>query len=85
MARKLTPAQKVAMRDLGHHVGETVSVLLGEPIVSMNPEFAKGAATRTTGPTLRGLHAKGLVRIEKTFWRGATVTVLRVMTEEEEA
>ncbi len=81
---KLTVRQKAAMAALNAHVGKTVNVLLGEPVVSMNPDFAKSAACRTTGPTLRGLHAKGFVRITNSFWRGATVEVLRAMTPREE-
>jgi hypothetical protein len=82
--RSLTAAQKDAMRMLGNYVGQTVDVLLGEPIRSMNQDFVRRAKVRTTGPTLRGLHAKGFVQIEDTFWRGATVTVLRAMTEAED-
>lgn len=79
--KPLTPAQEDAMRTLANYAGQTVSVQTsqyhvsgrtGQPLYpdTWKPVDIIGAAT------LRGLQARGLIKITASFWRGATIEVV---------
>lgn len=74
-SKPLSPMQAETLRLLESHKGETVFVLCGEPVRSMNQEAVRKAVCRSTHAALRGLEARGLIRAEY-YWRGANVTVL---------
>lgn len=74
----LTANQIDSMHCFNHFVGETVDVLTSGYTANVNPEFvrsAKGGIHKSAA--LRGLEAKGFIRINRAFWKGANVTVLK--------
>lgn len=74
----LTRSQYDAMCDFDPYIGQTINVLTSESARSVNPEFAKTAVGGYhNSATLRGLEKKGYIRIENTFWRAASITVLK--------
>jgi hypothetical protein len=74
---KLTANQAEAMQVLAQYEGQTISVFTSQYIHNVNPDFRAKACGYYKSPTLRGLAAKGLIRIEKAYWKGATITVLQ--------
>lgn len=77
MTAKLTGLQADAMQTLGGHVGATVDVLTSQATAAISPAFVDQAVGIISAATLRGLESKGFVKIVRTFWRGATVEVLK--------
>lgn len=73
----MTPHQQDAMGLLGQFVGQTVEVLTSAYTANVNPAAVTSAKGIVNAAALRGLHAKGFVRIEVAYWKGARVTVLR--------
>jgi hypothetical protein len=71
-AQKLTPSQKQALDVLSQYAGERVLVLTSQYAVA--PEAERISKGYFNAATLRGLDAKGLLKVE-TIWRGAWVTV----------
>ncbi len=63
---------------LNGRVGETVLVLTSGYDVA--PQAQKAAVGYASSAALRGLEARGYIRIDAAFWRGATITVLRDIT-----
>ena len=74
---KLTPNQTEAMLYLSNYVGRDVDVFTSQYIHNVNPVFTRRAIGYFNSATLRGLEAKGLIRINAAFWKGANITVLR--------
>jgi len=73
----LTENQIESMLTLSNYVGKTIDVLTSEYTANINPDFARRAKGLHKGSTLRGLQSKGFIKIEETFWKGATVTILK--------
>lgn len=79
----LSRNQADSMASLNGHVGKTVDVLTSEYTRGVNPAFvARAVGGFHNAAALRGLEARGFIRLEATFWRGASVTVLCAHDEE---
>jgi hypothetical protein len=77
---KLTRHQEDSMASLRHYVGQTVEVMTSHYDRNVNPEFVKRAVGGVhNSAALRGLEAKGYIKIEDAFWKGARITVLKGM------
>lgn len=76
-APKLTARQSDAMARLGAYVGQTVQVLTSQYDANVAEAARRASVGTFNAAALRGLHAKGLIRIERAYWKGMTVTVLR--------
>jgi hypothetical protein len=76
---KLTRHQEDAMCLFRNYVGETIDVSTSYYESGVNPEFLKRRKGVVNSAALRGLEAKGYIKIEEAYWRGATVTVLKGM------
>lgn len=76
---KLTRAQTDVMLTLSNCVGRTVDVLTSQYDANVDADFRKRAyhLGSTTASTLKGLEAKGFIKVERSFWKGAVVTVLK--------
>lgn len=74
---KLNERQADAMRTLTNHVGHTVDVLTSQHTANVAPSAVAKSVGIFNSATLRGLQAKGLIRIDATYWKGATITVLK--------
>jgi hypothetical protein len=74
---KLTANQADAMLSLGNYVGETIEVLTSEYDANVDRDFVRRSKGRFNSSTLRGLEAKGFIKIELAFWKGARLTVLK--------
>lgn len=81
-ATKLTRRQYDALCDLHGSVGQTVDVLTSEYTANVNPDFVRRAKGIHNSSALRGLEAKGFIRIVDSFWKGATVEVLRGLPDD---
>lgn len=75
LTRPLTANQMDCAHFLNGRVGQTVLVLTSGYRVA--PEAEKTAVGYASSAALRGLEARGYIRIDHAFWRGARVTVLR--------
>lgn len=74
----LTRNQMNSMDSLNGHVGETVDVLTSGYTANVAPEFVRRAVGGChSSAALRGLEAKGFIRINRAFWKGANITVLK--------
>lgn len=74
----LTRSQYDTMCDLNPHVGKTVDVQTSQYDNGINPEFLKRKVGGfQSASTLRALERKGYIKIVDSYWRGATVTVLK--------
>jgi hypothetical protein len=73
---KLTANQIEAMQVLGQYEGQTVHVFTSQYIHNVAADFRAKALGYVKSSTLRGLAAKGLIRIDNAYWKGATITVL---------
>ena len=73
----LTKNQAEAMITFSQYVGRTVEVLTSEYTANVNPSFVRTAVGVFNSAALRGLEAKGFIRIDLAFWKGARVTVLK--------
>ena len=71
----LTAKQADQMRSLSNYVGQTVNVLTSYYDANVSPDFKHVGIFNSA--SLRGLAAKGFIRIERTYWKGATITVLK--------
>lgn len=79
MPKGLSENQLDAMRSLGNYVGQTVDVITSQYDANVAKTFKPVAYVKSS--TLRGLEARGLIRIVRAFWKGATVEVLRAELE----
>lgn len=71
----LTAAQIEAGYVLNAHVGERVLVLTSYNVANIAPAAREKSVGYVTSTALRGLAARGLVKVEP-MWKGAYVTVL---------
>jgi hypothetical protein len=74
---KLTPNQTDAMLSLNQYEGQTVEVLTSGYVANVAPEAVRSAVATVSSAALRGLEAKGLVKIVDAYWKGARVAVLK--------
>jgi len=74
---KLTPNQVDAMLSLNQYEGQTVEVLTSGYTANVAPEAVRSAVATVSSAALRGLEAKGLVKIVDAYWKGARVTVVK--------
>lgn len=74
---KLTDNQAEAMNVLGQYVGRTVEVLTSGYTANVAPAAIANAVGTFNSAALRGLEAKGFIRIELAYWKGARITVLK--------
>ena len=79
----LTAKQRDVMMSLSGKAGQTVEVITSEYDANINPEYrARAIFLGTVGSsTLAGLEKKGFIKIEETYWKGATLVVLKEMSE----
>jgi hypothetical protein len=74
---RLTANQIDAMNTLNNYVGQTVEVLTSQYTNNVSPDFLQRAKGIVPSVAIRGLEAKGYIRIVNSYWRGATVEVLK--------
>jgi len=74
---KLSPNQIETMKTLSNHVGEEVWVLTSQATANVPSSFVRKAVTTTKKPTLAGLEKKGYIKIVSTYWKGATIKILK--------
>ncbi len=72
----LTANQAEAVYVLSQHAGKTVQVLTSGYTANVSPKAIADSVGTFSSAALRGLQAKGFIRIENAYWKGATVTVL---------
>jgi len=78
MTTALTTNQSEALAVLSQYVGQTVLVLTSGYTANVAPEAVAQAVGGTIkSSTLRGLAARGFIRIDTSMWKGARITVLR--------
>ena len=78
MTTKLSATQQIAMQAYSLRTGETFDVLTGEPTKNVDREFVQRAyGPKISQAALRGLEARGLIKINQAFWKGATITVIK--------
>lgn len=65
------------MATLGRYVGATVEVLTSEYHANVAPQAVRDSVGTVSSAALRGLEARGFIKIELAYWKGATVTVLK--------
>lgn len=75
--RPLTKNQRDALAVLARHVGETVEVLTSTMTANVAPAAIRDSVGTVSSAALRGLEARGLIRIDLAYWKGARVTVLK--------
>ena len=76
-AAKITANQAAALAGLEAHAGQTVEVLTSGYTANVAPEAVRRAVGGTmSSAALRGLEAKGFIRIEAAYWKGARITVI---------
>ena len=73
----LTANQADAMAILSQYVGQTVQVLTSEYTANIAPKAVADSVGIFKSAALRGLEAKGFIRIDNAYWKGATITVLK--------
>jgi hypothetical protein len=71
----LTANQAHAMQSLTSYVGRTVQVGTSHFDANVAPTFNPVCIANSAA--LRGLERKGFIKIERAYWKGADVTVLR--------
>jgi len=81
---KLTPNQVEAMLYLNQYVGRTVLVLTSGYTANVAPQAVRDSVATVSSAALRGLEAKGLLKVDA-FWKGANVTVLKAYDFVEES
>jgi hypothetical protein len=74
---KLTANQADAMATLNGYVGQKVQVLTSGFTANVNPQAVRDSVGIMSSAALRGLQAKGFIKIELAYWKGATITVLQ--------
>lgn len=77
MTAALTGKQIDAMRGLGSYVGKTVEVLTSQYCATVPKAYRDRCVGTFNASTLRGLEAKGYIKFESSYWKGATITVVR--------
>ena len=77
--KTLTTSQYDSMLRFSNYVGQTIDVLTSQYHANVNPEFVRNAKGIHNSASLRGLEKKGYIRIEQAMWKGATITVLKVL------
>ena len=77
MTKQLTANQAEAMMALNGRVGQTVEVLTSGFTANIAPQAVANAVSIFSSAALRGLEAKGFIRIDNAYWKGATITVLK--------
>ena len=75
--QKMTTNQIEALEVLGQYVGQTVEVLTTGYTANVAPAAVKAAVGTFNAAALRGLQAKGFIKIELAYWKGARITVMR--------
>jgi hypothetical protein len=77
MTTALTQNQSEAMMTLNGYVGQKVQVLTSGYTANVNPQAVRDSVGIMSSAALRGLQAKGFIKIELAYWKGATLTVLK--------
>jgi hypothetical protein len=80
MEKPLTEKQIDSMRSLNNYVGKTVLVMTSQYRANVSPDF-KPVGGVFNAAVLRSLAARGYIRIDASFWKGAKITVLRPMRD----
>jgi hypothetical protein len=75
----LTANQAEALAVLGQYVGQTVLVLTSGYTANVAPAAIAEAVATVSSAALRGLEARGFIRIETSMWKGARVSVLKAV------
>ncbi len=73
----LTANQNESMITLNQYVGQTVQVLTSQYDANVAAKAKADSVGTFSSAALRGLAAKGFIRIEAAYWKGATLTVLK--------
>ena len=73
----LTPNQAAAMAALHSYVGQTVQVLTSQNTANVARQAVANAVGIFSSAALRGLEAKGYIKINLAYWKGANITVLK--------
>lgn len=73
----LTANQAEALSVLGQYVGQTVLVLTSGYTANVARAAIDEAVATVSSAALRGLEARGFIRIETSMWKGARITVLK--------
>lgn len=74
----LTPNQAEVAAILNPHLGATVLILTSGYTANVAPAAIKEAVGTIKSATLRGLEARGFLKVEG-MWKGARVTVLKII------
>jgi hypothetical protein len=74
---KLTPNQADAMLALNRYEGQTVEVLTSGYTANVAAKAVRDSVATVSSAALRGLEAKGFVKIVDSYWKGARVSVVR--------
>ncbi len=74
---KLSPNQMQALSVLSQYVGRTVEVLTSGYTANIAPSAIAASVGTFSSSALRGLEAKGFIRIDLAYWKGARITVLK--------
>lgn len=72
----LTNRQADAMMTLGNYVGRSVQVLTSEYTANVSQKAVEDSVGTFKSATLYGLQARGLIKINLAYWKGANITVL---------
>lgn len=78
---KFTPNQYDAMCAFDKYVGKTVSCLTSQYDANVAERARRESVGTFNSAALRGLEARGYIKIELAYWKGATVTVLKGMDD----
>jgi hypothetical protein len=79
--KPLTKNQEYALNVLAPHTGKTVEVLTSTYTANVDPKAVADSIGIVSSAALRGLEARGLIRIEVAYWKGARVTVLKEIAQ----
>lgn len=72
----MTSNQTAAMNVLGKYVGQTVQVLTSQYDANVAPQARADSVGTFNSAALRGPEKRGLIKIDRAYWKGATITVL---------
>lgn len=72
----MTSNQTAAMNVLGKYVGQTVQVLTSQHDANVAAQARADSVGTFNSAALRGLEKRGLIKIDRAYWKGATITVL---------
>jgi len=74
---KLSPNQSEALSVLSAYVGQQVEVLTSGYTANVAPAAVAASVGTFSSAALRGLAARGFIRIDLAYWKGARLTVLK--------